>query len=191
MSLSTPTPFSPPSLLFPSSLINSRKDTPTHTLSPSPPPPPRHPFLDLRLLALSSKGEQWWRRDVWGIYSRQRPARAPAPSSQEDGGGGAVMERLHRSCLWNTVGITHSSSSSAGHGWAVPFVWEARGALARLLSAALDQPEGGDVIGAQAPLPQLEWRGVREICVTGRGRNQHDCEHLELISGPQKMFLSL
>lgn len=32
---------------------------------------------------------------------------------------------------------------------------------------ALDQLEGGDVIGDWAPLPQPEWRGVREICFTG------------------------
>ena len=190
MSLSTPTPFFLLSCFHQASSTAER--TPLHTPSlPRYPPPLQHPFLDLRLLTLSSEGEQLWRRIVWGINSRQRTARPPASSSQGDGGGRAVMERLHRSCLWNTVGITHSSSNSAGRGWAVPFVWEARGALTRLLSAALDQLEGGDVIGAQAPLPQLKWRGVREICVTGWGTNQHDCKHLELISGPQKMFLSL
>ena len=155
------------SLLFPSSLIYSRKDTPTHTLSPSPSPPLQHPFLDLRLLTLSSEGEQLWRRIVWGINSRQRTARPPAPSSQGDGGGRAVMERLPRSCLWNTVGITHSSSNSAGRGWAVPFVWEGRGGLTRLLSAARDQLEGGDVIGAQALLPQLKWRGWGKYVLQG------------------------
>lgn len=32
---------------------------------------------------------------------------------------------------------------------------------------ALDQLEGGDVIGDWAPLSQLEWREVKEICFTG------------------------
>lgn len=106
----------------------------------------------------------------------------------------AVTEQLHWNCLWNIVDITHSSSSNAGHGWAIPFVWEARGALTRLLSACPGPAWGRWCHGDWAPLPQLAWRGrvaVKEICFTGWGTIQHDCKHLELILGPQKMFLSL